>query len=146
MAGRKKDPVLGFNFRVEIDSVFEAGFNEVTGLQVEIEVQEYREGGVNDYIHKFAGPVKFPSNVVLKNGITDSTKLWSWYQSVMKGKFERKSLDIVLLDAAGDEKRRWKLYCAYPVKWNGPALKATSSEVALETLELAHEGFNAHKV
>jgi len=137
----RKDPVLGFNFRVEINGVFEAGFNEVSGLQAEIEVQEYREGGINDFMHKFAGPVKFPSNLVLKNGITDSVKLWSWYQDVMRGKFARKSLDVVLLDAAGDEKRRWKFKNAYPVKWNGPGLKATSSEVALESLELAHEGF-----
>jgi len=137
----RKDPVLGFNFRVEINGVFEAGFNEVSGLQAEIEVQEYREGGINDFMHKFAGPVKFPSNLVLKNGNTDSVKLWSWYQDVMRGKFDRKSLDVVLLDAAGDEKRRWKFKNAYPVKWNGPGLKATSSEVALESLELAHEGF-----
>jgi phage tail-like protein len=142
MPSRPKDPVLGFNFRVEINGVFEAGFNEVTGLQAEIEVQEYREGGVNDFIHKFAGPTRFPANLVLKNGITDSTKLWSWYQDVMRGKFTRKSLDIVLLDAAGDEKRRWKFKNAYPVKWNGPGLKATASEVALESLELAHEGFS----
>ncbi len=141
MSGQRKDPVLSFNFRVEIDRVFEAGFNEVSGLQAEIEVQEYREGGVNDFMHKFAGPVKFSSNLVLKNGITDSTKLWSWYQDVMRGKIERKELDVVLLDAAGDEKRRWRFMQAYPVKWNGPSLKATSSEVALESLELAHEGF-----
>lgn len=141
MSGQRKDPVPAFNFRVEIDGVFEAGFNEVTGLQAEIEVQEYREGGVNDFMHKFAGSVKFPSNLVLKNGITDSVKLWSWYQEVMRGQFARKSLDVVLLDAAGDEKRRWKFKEAYPVKWNGPSLKATSSEVALESLELAHEGF-----
>jgi phage tail-like protein len=141
MSGRPNDPVLAFNFRVEINGVFEAGFNDVSGLQAEIEIQEYREGGVNDFMHKFAGPVKFPSNLVLKNGITDSTKLWSWYQDVMRGSFERKSLDVVLLDSAGDEKRRWKFKNAYPVKWNGPSLKATSSEVALESLELAHEGF-----
>jgi len=141
---RSKDPVLGFNFKVEIEGVFQAGFNEVSGLQAEIEVQEYREGGVNEYIHKFAGPVKFSSNVVLKNGITDNTYLWSWYQEVMRGQFKRRSLAVVLLNAAGDEKRRWTLYAAYPVKWNGPALKATSSEVALESLELAHEGFSGH--
>ncbi len=144
MTGERKDPVLGFNFKVEINGVFVAGFNEVTGLQAEIEVQEYREGGVNDFIHKFPGPVRYPSNLVLKNGITDSTELWSWYRDVMRGSVERKSLDVVLLDSAGDEKRRWKLQKAYPVKWNGPGLKATSSEVALETLELAHQGLSPH--
>ena len=141
MAGGRKDPVLGFNFRVELNGVFEAGFNEVSGLQAEIEVQDYREGGFNDALRKFPGPVKFSSNLVLKNGITDSTSLWSWYQNVMLGRVTRKSLDIVLLDETGDEKRRWKFKDAYPVKWNGPALKATSSEVAVESLELAHEGF-----
>jgi phage tail-like protein len=141
MSGQRKDPVLSFNFRVELNGVFEAGFNEVSGLQAEIEVQEYREGGVNDAMLKFAGPVKFSSNLVLKNGITDSVTLWTWYQQVMRGQFDRRSLDVVLLDAAGNEKRRWKFKRAYPVKWNGPGLKATSSEVALESLELAHEGF-----
>jgi len=139
MAGRD-DPVLGFNFAVEISGLFVGGFSEVSGLQAEIEVQEYREGGVNQYIHKRAGPAKYASNLILKKGIGDSTALWQWYCDVMSGTVQRKMVDVVLMTSSGDEKRRWKLQNAYPVKWTGPDFKATASEVAIETLELAHEG------
>jgi len=120
--------------------VIVCGFSEVSGLQAEIEVQEYREGGLNEYIHKRAGPARYPSNLVLKRGIAGSTELWSWYCDVLQGTIERKSLDVVLMDSSGTEQRRWTLQNAYPVKWAGPDLKAQSSEVAIESLELAHEG------
>src|ERR1700761_2155811 len=138
--GDRHDPVLAFCFAVEISGLIVAGFSEVSGLQVEIEVQEYREGGLNEYTHKRAGPVKYPSNLTLKKGITDSTELWSWYRDVMSGKIQRKPVDIVLMNSAGEEWRRWKLQNAYPVKWTGPDMKAATSEIAVETLELAHEG------
>jgi phage tail-like protein len=109
-------------------------------LQAELEVNEYREGGVNGYMHKRAGPAKYPSNLILKKGITDNTELWTWYSKVLQGKIERKSFDVVLMDSAGSEQRRWTFQNAYPVKWAGPDLKAQGSEVAIESIELAHEG------
>jgi phage tail-like protein len=138
--GDRHDPVLGFNFKVEITGLIIAGFSEVSGLQAEIEVHEYREGGLNEYIHKRAGPAKYATNLVLKRGIADSQELWSWYSDVLQGTIERKSLDIVLMDSAGTEKRRWTFQNAYPVKWSGPDFKAQASEIAIESLELAHEG------
>jgi len=138
--GDRHDPFLSFNFAVEIDGIIVSGFNDVSGLQAEIEVQEYREGGVNEYIHKRAGPARYPSSLVLKRGITDSTQLWSWFCDVLQGNIQRKSLDVVLMDSSGADQRRWTLRNAYPVKWTGPELKAQSSEVAIESLELAHEG------
>jgi phage tail-like protein len=141
MAGRK-DPFLGFNFAVEIRGLVVGGFSEVSGLQAETEVQEYREGGVNEFIHKRAGPIRYPSNVTLKKGITDSTAMWSWYHDVMRGKIERKNISIVLMDSAGQEQRRWNFRRAYPVKWTGPDLRANNSEVAVETVELAHDGLS----
>ncbi len=138
--GDRHDPFLSFNFAVEINGVIVSGFNEVSGLQAEIEIQEYREGGVNEYIHKRAGPARYPSNLILKRGIGDSTELWSWYCDVLQGTVHRKSLDVVLMDSTGAEQRRWTLQNAYPVKWTGPDFKAQSSEVAIESLELAHEG------
>src|SRR5271157_2547358 len=138
--GDRHDPYLSYNFSVEIDGVIVCGFNDVSGLQAEIEIQEYREGGLNEYIHKRAGPARYPSNLILKRGIADSTELWSWYCDVLQGTIQRKSLDVVLMDSAGTEKRRWTLQNAYPVKWAGPEFKAQSSEVAIESLELAHEG------
>jgi phage tail-like protein len=138
--GGRHDPVLSFNFSVEISGLIVAAFSDVTGLQAEVEVNEYREGGVNGYIHKRAGPVRYPANLVLKKGITDSTELWSWYCQVLQGTIQRKSLDVVLMDSAGTEQRRWTFQNAYPVKWAGPDFKAASSEVAIESMELAHEG------
>jgi phage tail-like protein len=138
--GDRHDPVLSFNFKVEITGLIIAGFSEVSGLQAEIEVHEYREGGLNEYIHKRAGPAKYATNLVLKRGIADSQELWSWYSDVLQGRIERKSLDIVLMDSAGTEKRRWTFQNAYPVKWSGPDFKAQASEIAIESLELAHEG------
>ena len=138
--GGRKDPFLGYNFAVEIEGLVAGGFSEVSGLQTEIEVQEYREGGVNEYIHKRAGPAKYPSNLVLKRGITDVRTLWNWYWDVAQGKIERKNVSVLLMDSAGQEKLRWNFEKAYPVKWVGPDLKGTTSEVAVETLELAHHG------
>jgi phage tail-like protein len=136
----RKDPYLGFNFVVEVDSMVVAGFSEVSGLQSEAEVQEYREGGVNEYVHKRAGPIKYSSNLILKRGISDVAGLWSWYCDILQGKVQRKSVSIVLMDSACEEKVRWDFQHAYPVKWSGPSLRATAAEVAVESVELAHEG------
>jgi phage tail-like protein len=139
MAGRK-DPFGGFNFAVEVHDLVVGGFSEVSGLQVEIEVQDYREGGRNHYVHKLAGPAKYSSNLVLKRGVTDVKTLWDWYWDVIHGRVTRKNVSVLLMDRAGQEKRRWNFRCAYPVKWSGPDLKANSSEVAVESIELVHKG------
>jgi phage tail-like protein len=138
--GDRKDPFLSFNFVVEIDDLVAGGFSEVSGLQAEAEIQEYREGGVNEYIHKRAGPIRYASNLTLKRGVTDPTALWSWYRDVMRGTIKRKNVSIVLMDGAGNEKRRWNFQKAYPVKWTGPELRATTAEIAFESVELAHDG------
>jgi phage tail-like protein len=141
----RKDPLLGFRFRVEIEGLDVAGFSEVTGLEAQVEVHEYREGGLNDYIHKFPGAVRYPTNLVLKRGMVDSQALWEWCERSLdgiEGTVERKTVDVVLLDSAGEEKRRWTFQGAYPVKWTGPELRATSADVALESLEVAHRGLD----
>jgi phage tail-like protein len=136
----RKDPLLRFNFAVEIDSLVAGGFQEVTGLQSELEVQDYREGGRNEYIHKFWGPVKYSSNLVLKHGMTDVRGLFQWYWDVMHGIVERKNVSVILLDSAGHEKFRWNFIKAYPVKWVGPEFRSTADEVAVEAVELVHRG------
>ena len=138
--GDRNDPMLSFNFGVEVDGMLVAGFHEVSGLQSEAEVQDYREGGVNEYTHKRPGPVKYTANLVLKRGISDAAGLWAWYADVAEGKIERKTVSIVLMDSAREEKQRWSFRRALPVKWTGPALKASTGEVAVETVELVHEG------
>ena len=87
--GSRTDPYRGYNFAVEVEGLVAGGFSEVSGLQVEVEVEEYREGGVNGFIHKRAGPARYSSNVVLKRGMTDNKVLWNWYWDVVQGKIER---------------------------------------------------------
>ena len=140
MVGKRTDPYLSFNFLVEIENVVVAGFSEVTGLQVETEIKEYREGGLNDYMHRFAGPTRYSTNLILKRGLTDADTLIAWHRDVTQGTIKRKNGSIVLLDITGEERWRWNFIEAYPVKWIGPNLRATGSEVAVETLELAHNG------
>jgi phage tail-like protein len=140
MAGGRRDPYLGFNFAVEIDSMVVGGFSEVSGMEADTEVHEFREGGLNEYMHKRAGPTKYTGNLVLKRGISDAAGLWSWYADVLQGNIQRKTVSIVLLDSACEERRRWSFQRAYPVKWTGPNLRAVSAEIAVESVELAHEG------
>jgi hypothetical protein len=122
-----KDPYLGCRFVVEIDSLTVGGFSEVSGLVVEVETEDYQEGGVNDYVHKLPKGIKYP-NLVLKRGITDSDELWKWHE------------DVVLLDSEGNVKRTWTFEDVYPIKWTGPDFKADNSTVAIESLELVHKG------
>ena len=136
----RTDPYLGARFFVEIDGVDQGGFTECTGLQAEVEVTDYQEGGNNGYIHKLVGRTKF-TNVVLKRGVTDSSDLWDWFQDVSRGEIERKDVSVVLYNSVQEEVRRWNLREAFPAKWVGPAFNATTPAVAIETLELAHHGF-----
>lgn len=138
---RKKDPYLSFRFLVEIQGVVVAGFSEVSGLSAETEFDEQREGGVNEFVHKLPKLTKYP-NLTLKRGITDSEVLWQWHYDVKRGRVKRTTLHLVLLDSEGGEKWRWSFEDAYPVKWMGPDLKSDSSAVALESLEIAHNGFS----
>ena len=142
---RDNDPFLSFRFRVEItdrnNKLEVGGFSEVTGLQVEVEVFDYREGGLNDYIHKLAGPVRYPSNLILKHGLMDADIIWQWERQMLQGAIARRNVSIILMDSAGQDKWRWDFKDAFPVRWSGPDLRAGSAEVAIETLELAHRGF-----
>lgn len=135
----EKTPYIAFRFLVEIQGLIVGGFSEVSGLQVETEVETVEEGGVNDYVHKLPKKTTYP-NLVLKRGLADSTALWGWHQNVVNGIIKRTSGAVILLDLEGNEKWRWHFKNAYPVKWVGPELKADSSTVAVETLELVHEG------
>lgn len=136
---RSPDPYMAFRFVVEINNTRVGGFSEVTGLEVRTEVDEHREGGVNDYVHKIAKETRYP-NVTLKRGITDKTDLWDWHQQVVLGDVERKSVAVVVLDVTGREKWRLVFRDAYPVKWNGTDLNATGNTVFVESIEFAHHG------
>src|SRR4030095_5751639 len=91
----RHDPYLSFQFIVKVGGQEIAGFSEVSGLEFEIEVEQFREGGLPQCERQLAGPAKFPSRIVLKRGIT-GTVLWSWHQKVMQGRVERKDVVIEL--------------------------------------------------
>ena len=136
--GQRVDPYRGFNFRVEIDGIQQAGFQEVSGLDSSTDSQDYREGADPNHVRKLTGLNKF-SAITLKRGITDSDELWKWRTTVVDGKVERKNGSIIMLDETGQEKLRWNFINAWPSKWTGPSFNSTSSAVAVETLELTHE-------
>lgn len=136
--GQRVDPYKGFNFRVEMDGIQQAGFQEVSGLDASTDAQDYREGTDPNHVRKVPGLNKY-SAITLKRGITDSDELWKWRLTAIDGKVERKNGSIVLLDDTGSEKLRWNFVNAWPSKWTGPSLNSTSSAVAVESLELTHE-------
>ena len=142
-AEERTDPYAGFRFLVEIDSLVVAGFSEVSGLEMEMSPEEYQEGGVNRFTHKLPGRFSHP-NLVLRRGLTDSLELWEWIQGTVQGvesgAIERRNVRVVVLDSTGEEARRWEFLRAYPVKYSGPELSAGDGSVAVEALELVHEG------
>ena len=136
---QRNDPYAAFRFLVEIEGLVVGGFSEVSGLQAEIDTDEYREGGVNDCVHHLPKGTKYP-RLVLKRGITDSDTLWKWQTNIRNGQIERHTVHIILLDEQRNRKWDWRFVDAYPTKWSGPDFKADSSTSAVESLELAHHG------
>lgn len=140
--GNRVDPYSVFNFKVEIDGITRAGFQECSGLDTSNAVGTYREGTDPLSSRKLPG-LPSTSPITLKRGITDDTELWEWRKTVMQGNVERKNISIVIYDDSGvTEAVRWNLRNCWPSKWDGPGLNAQSSDVAVESLEIAHEGID----
>jgi phage tail-like protein len=135
----RNDPYGAFNFLVEIDGVAAAGFSECSGLSTETEVIEYREGGDRSGVRKLPGLTKY-SAIILKRGITANRDLWNWRKSVIDGVTDRRSGRIVILGEDRNPVATIRFFEGWPSKWEGPKLNAKSSEVAIETLEITHEG------
>lgn len=151
MADPKTDPYRKFAFTVEIDGLQVAGFRKVSGLSVDLQPEEYEEGGVNHHVHQLPGQVSY-SNLVLEQGLTRSRKLWDWIQGVLSGTVyerggtsARKNVTVTLrASSTAEANQAWRFESAYPVKWEGPELAADasgSSAIAIQRLELAHRGF-----
>ena len=136
--GQIVDPFTNFNFLVEIDGITRAAFQECSGFDSTIDVIEHREGGENTTLRKLPGMTKY-SNIVLKWGMTDGCELHQRHRRAVEGRIERKNGPIVLLNRSGDEVGRWNFERAWPTKYDGPDLNAEGNDVAIETLELAHE-------
>ena len=125
---------------VTFDGMPTAYFRSVSGLTIETEVVEFREGGVNGVvIHKLPGLVKYP-NIVLKLGFAGASDLQKWAFRIAAGQFEHKNGTIVMSDQKGQVVARYTMTNAWPTKWSGPDFDATSNDVAIETIEIAHEG------
>src|SRR3712207_6190447 len=123
----RPDPYRGFRFVVEVDGSDAAGFQTISGLERQTQVEPYREGGVNDFEHQLIVKTIYPP-LVLTRGLLDTT-LWDWHQDVIAGVIRRRTFSVILLDAAGEEAWRWVCVEAYPAKWTGTELDALSDAV-----------------
>ena len=142
MAVQRDNPYPNHNFEVSIAGIADdnLGFSEVELPSGEIAVIEYREGRDAATVRKLPGLVTYP-NVTLKRGINGYLALYNWWKSARDGNIQRADVSITLLDERRQEVMRWNLSRAWPVKLEAGPLNAQGNEVAIETLELAHEGF-----
>lgn len=114
------------------------GFSECGGLEATMAVDEWREGGRNDAVLRFPGRITHP-NLRLRRGLA-STELWTWHEQFLLGEGKRRDGVIELLDDTGETVRTWRFRRGLPVKWAGPALNANQSQLAVEEVEIVHEG------
>jgi phage tail-like protein len=137
--GKRNDPYRGFNFEVQIDNVSVAGFRECGGLSFTTDPVDYREGtDVPLHVRKLTGLRKF-ANISLKRGITKNQELWKWYKNVLNGTEDRRNGAIILHDEQHNAVVRWNFESGWITKWEGPAMNATSNDVALESIEIVVE-------
>ncbi|MFO7664327.1 MAG: phage tail protein [Chloroflexota bacterium] len=137
--GKRNDPIPAFRFEIKLDGLAVGGFSDCTGIALETEVQDYPEGGLNTYVHKFPTRTK-QSNITLKRGIVDRV-LWDWYYDLTQGRIAFRNGSIAVRDPSGETVvMEWQFRRAFPAKWQGPELNAAQNSVAVETLELCHHG------
>ena len=116
-----------------------AGFSECSGLEMSLEVHEYTQGGGNDAVLKFPTRMK-PGNVTLKRGLTTDTTLWDWFYAFALGTGRRRDGLITVQNAAHAKVAQWGFRRGLPLKYSGPQLVAAQSNVAIESIEISHEG------
>ena len=140
MSGTRTDPYKNYNFLVEIDGIQTAGFSSCNIPESRIEVIEYREGSdLSNSTRKLPGRVKY-SNLLLRRGLTSSLTLWTWYKNVLAGNLDRRTVVVTLLDESRNPIIKWTFINAWPTRYEGPSLQAKGDDVAIESLEIAHEG------
>lgn len=140
----RNDPLRNFRFRLEIDNLAIAGFSEVAIAETMIEAIDYREGTDPPHVRKLSGLTKY-GNITLKYGIsvgTGSLDLFNWHKAVSDGFIleQRKRITIVVQDEAGQDKTRFVVTDAWPVKYDPSDLNAKGNEVMIELLEFVNEG------
>lgn len=134
----RTDPLRGFRFLIEIEGIASAAFARVKGLAREIKHESIREGGVNDYEHKLMSQVSYPP-LVLERGLA-LPNLWQWAEEAANGRAVRHKVSIRLQNEAGQPTWAWHVDHALPVKWSCSDIDAHSSQVLMESIELAHHG------
>ncbi|MBN2825961.1 MAG: phage tail protein [Campylobacterales bacterium] len=143
MADERRDPYVGFNFRMEIDGIEVAGFKEISALGMESEVIEYWEGDdINTTVKKQPGITNY-SNITFKRGIAEGTDLYEWCATIndQSREVERKTVTINLLDDAGEPQKTYTLYEAWPCAYRTSDLDGSASELAMEEVEFVLEYF-----
>jgi phage tail-like protein len=137
-----EDPLVSFNFTIEVQGELTGSFMEVSGLGSEHEVVEHKimENG-QEVVKKLPGRMKW-ENITLKRGITSNMDIWNWRKQVEQGNYvgARRNGSIVMYDSAFTEVARWNFNNGWPVKVSGPQPKTDSNEVGVEEMIIAHEG------
>ena len=142
---QRNDPYSSYNFLVIINGISDDGkavsgsFTEVSGLDLEISPIEYRNGSEDITVRKMPGLAKY-TNITCKRGITGDLDFWNWILSGVQGQLQRADGAVALLDENRVEVMRWNFRRGWACKYTGPGLNAANNEIAMETLEIAHEG------
>jgi phage tail-like protein len=137
MAGRV-DPFKNHLFLVEIDGIVQASFTECSGFASEVTVVEYREGGDPNHVRQLPSMTKFPA-IQLSSGLTTSSELYDWHRTAIDPPLQRKNGSVVILDDSLVEQVRWNFTGAWISKWEGPALSAKGTDVAIEKVTITCE-------
>jgi len=141
----RDDPYPSYNFEVIITGISDDGkavkgsFMEASGLGVEMSPVEYRNGSEDITVRKIPGLKKF-TNITLKWGITGDLALLNWVVEGLQCLVQLTEGSVSLLIENRQEVMRWNFKRAWPCKWTGPGLNAKNNEIAMETLEICHEG------
>lgn len=137
------DPEGNMIFALEIENIEVAQFLECSGLKSTSNVFEIEEGGLNQYVHKLPGMSRW-ENITLRYGVTSDTTLMEWRNMVLQDQFDdgdfRRSGAIVLKNLNNEEVRRYSFEEGWPVSWEGPSLNAGDADLAVEMVEIAHNG------
>lgn len=136
----RDDPYRAYNFQLVIDGVPKGAFSEASGLTADGAAVDYREGTDRQpSVRKLVG-LRTYSNIRLTRGYTQDKTLWRWYVNIMNGVPDRRNVTIVLLNEARQPVLRWHAENAWINKVEGPSFKASGNEVAMEAVDLVHEG------
>jgi phage tail-like protein len=138
--GTRVDPYRTFNFRLEIDGLTVGSFRECSGLAADGNSVDYREGtDIPRSVRKLIGLQTY-SNITLKRGYTTNTELWGWYKTIVNGIADRRNGSVILMDEQRKDVMRWSIENMWIKKIEAPTFNATANEVAVESVELVHEG------